>query len=446
MFKKTVGIFFLFSIILQKNENASCYCSASHTENYCSTDEHDPTQINSFPITIQPSDSGADLTYQDYHSDYTSNDVIEKMDQDTTLKIEYKENYSSEDTWEKFWSVNSERIIWASWIKKYSDYINPAYKNESNEIDESFIKKNSTNLNSKDIEKSDIVRERKFSYDSKVNPYRHGHKSEVSSDRSGKQFQTNDKNEDETWLSIHNRRRSCSEHDRIVSPRPIEGTDSLTNVTKITVSSYDMTSSHVTSESTPTDDYSVTSSTSDDQFNDHTRIANVEDNSEQVSEEMDNEQYWQFLWKKHFGEIYALHYANYVENQNIPNVQFDNEMPVDKKTEDVKCLDVDCENSEGNSQELPSVIEVKTRLENINLQAKPNKRKRNKKSNKLLHAVGTLLQNLLQEQKEDTSVSAESESSKLDGFVDNTEPQTDNETKEENAIIIDEDQNITPKK
>ncbi|XP_045517367.1 trimethylguanosine synthase [Pieris brassicae] len=418
-----------YKVKCEKDDNASCYCSASHTDNYCSTDEHDPTQIHSLPTTIQPSDSGADLTYQDYHSDFTSHEGIVKMDlQDNSSKTNYEEDYSSENTWDKFWAVNGERIIWASWINKYSDYINPAYKNENNEVYEGQIKKNTADL-SNNIEKPNVVRERKFSYDSKVNPYTHGHKCDGSSERSSKQPM--DKHEDDTWLSVNNRRRSCSEHERIVSPRTIEGTDSLTNVTKITVSSYDMTSSHVTSESTPTDDYSVTSSTSDDQFNDQTRIVNVEDNSEQVPEEMDTEQYWQFLWKKHFGEIYASHYANYLECQNVLC-----EVAVDKKTEEIKCLDVDCENSEGNSQELPSVIEVKTQLENINLEEKPNKKKRNKKSNKLLHTVGVLLQNLLQEQKDDTSASADSECSKIEGVKDSQNAKI--EGKLENAMIKDE--------
>ncbi|XP_038223315.1 trimethylguanosine synthase isoform X2 [Zerene cesonia] len=414
-----------YKVKYEKDENASCYCSASHTDNYCSTDEHDPAQIHSFHTnTIQPSDSGADLTYQDYNSVYTSTDRMEKMDEDSPIQTNNTtEDYLSEDTWEKFWAVNGERIIWASWIYKYSDYINPAYLNDG-ELpvdDNNMMKQNSVEPISTDVtdskqKLSDNVRERKFSYDSKVNPYKRGSKNDDLSDKSNKKSNTNTgkQENDDAWLSVSSRRRSCSEHDRIVSPRTVEGTDSLTNVTKITISSCDVTSSHVTSESSPTDDYSVTSSTSEDQFNDQTKITNAEENNEQTpAEEMDPEQYWQFLWKKHFGEIYALHYAKYIECHNANKIEekYENgELAIDKKTEDIKSLDIDCENSEGNSQELPSVIEVRTQMDQVKLEDSVTKpKKRTKKSNKIIHSVGALLHNLLQEQKDDTSGSLDSE-------------------------------------
>ncbi|CAK1550627.1 unnamed protein product [Leptosia nina] len=416
-----------YKVKCEKDENASCYCSASHTDNYCSTDEHDPTQIHSFPTTIQPSDSGADLTYQDYHSDYNPLDKIEKIGLGVN---QTDENYASEDTWEKFWAVNGERIIWASWIKKYSDYINPAYLND-NQTDENLVKNDPDEPFDPKFEN---VRERKFSYDSKVNPYKKGHNCDGSG-RSSKHNQVIDKFEcDETWLSVNARRRSCSEHDRIVSPRTVEGTDSLTNVTKITISSYDITSSHVTSESTPTDDYSVTSSTSDDQFNDQTRIVNEENSDQTPLEEMDTEQYWQFLWKKHFGEIYALHLAHYL---SCHNKYTEKQEPVDKKTEELKCLDADCENSEGNSQELPSVIEVRTQIEKVILEEEAKPKKRKKKSNRLLHSVGALLQNLLQDQKEDTSASADSEDSKMNDKQDEKIEKSNDESAKANVTDIE---------
>lgn len=34
------------------------------------------------------------------------------------------------DSWEKHWSKHGEQIIWASWIDKYSDYIDPAFLDE----------------------------------------------------------------------------------------------------------------------------------------------------------------------------------------------------------------------------------------------------------------------------------------------------------------------------
>ncbi|KAI5644113.1 RNA cap guanine-N2 methyltransferase domain-containing protein [Phthorimaea operculella] len=367
-----------YKVKCEKDEGASCYCSASHTENYCSTDEHDPAQNHGIiPNTLQPSDSGADLTYPDYHSDNTNLDKLEKMDQDLPAcdpgYLDSDEDYLAEDTWEKFWAINGERIIWASWIKRYSDYINPTYLDDKPADENNLPKQKSADqifnqVNVSINEADESIRERKFSYDSKVNPYKKNRIQETDT-------KTDKNNEpsavkDDTFTPI-GRRRSCSEHDRMLSPRTIGGTDSMTNVTKLTFSSYDMSSSHVTSESSPTEDYSVSSSTSDEQ-NDQTRIANVDENAEAPSGELDNDQYWQLLWKKHFGELYALHYANYIEKHDenskvLPSINI--EVVPESKTEE-KVGEIECENSDGNSQELPSVIEVQASVEEMNIEDK----------------------------------------------------------------------------
>lgn len=363
---------------------------------------------------LQPSDSGADLTYQDCHSDYTNHDKLECMDQD--FPITEIENYLSETTWDKFWAINGERLIWASWINKYSDYINPTYLNENNDLlmdDSKLPKQRSVDqiYSESDKAENDGIRERKFSYDSKVNPCKKGQDQPTEKhDKS--------ENKDEAWLSV-GRRRSCSEHDRIVSPRTLAGTDSMTNVTKLTMSSYDVSSSHVTSESSPTDDFSISSTTSDDQSNDQTRIANL-DNLDNV-EEMDTDQYWGFLWKKHFGEQYALHYANYIEmfnEQDIPAIKVDlitnksdskevvKHKEISKPLDLEKVLDIECENSEGNSQDLPTVIEVQSvvsKVEKIKIDdtsTKPRKWDRNQ-TERYLGSVGVLLQNLLKDEQDE---------------------------------------------
>ncbi|CAG9560977.1 unnamed protein product [Danaus chrysippus] len=389
-----------YKVKCEKDESASCYCSASHTENYCSTDELDPSHMHNYPShPLQPSDSGADLTYQDCHSDYITHEKVEKIDKDYSNDSDTNENYLSQDTWEKFWQFNGERIIWASWIKKYSDYINPSYLEENNDLimDENSLPKqqsvepicNHTESNGAENER----RERKFSYDSKVNPYKTKDSVEDKSDKNNQSANKDD---------ALRRRRSLSEHDRILSPWTLTGTDSMTNVTKLTLSSYNVTSSHVTSESTPTGEYSMSSSTSsDDQFNDQTRIQNIEENNEEISEEIDTDDYWQFLWKKHFGEQYALHYAKYIECYNELQAIQINTSDIENKIEETKIVDVECENSEGNSLEMPSVIEVQTQINQIKLDDKPKPKKRGKKaSNRVISSVGVLLQNLLRDQKE----------------------------------------------
>ncbi|XP_041986820.1 trimethylguanosine synthase isoform X2 [Aricia agestis] len=386
------------------DEVASCYCSASHTDNYCSTDEHEPGQIHA-SHALQPSDSGADLTYQDYHLDITQ-DKLEELDEDVT-KLDTYEDYLSEETWDKFWAIHGERLIWASWIKKYSDYINPDYLDENNDI---LLDENSVPQKLEKAEESqksnENRRERKYSYDSKINPVM-GSKDDIT----GKPSKNKSDTKDDSWVPI-GRRRSISEHERIVSPKTLAATDSMTNVTKATLSSYNVTSSHVTSDSTPTDGYSISSSTSDDQFNDQTRIANVEDQTDEVTEELDNDQYWQLLWKKHFGEQYAIHYAYYVECHNhhdqFNELSNNKDKVLDNKLEELK-LENDCENSDGNSQDAQTIVEIQEEKEqkkaksgksNENRTGKSKSRK--KHEHKVINSVGALLQ-LLKEQQEKES-------------------------------------------
>lgn len=306
------------------------------------------------------------------------------MDQDFTTPnlLESNEDYLSHDTWEKFWAINGERLIWASWIKKYSDYINPDFLDENNQIlmDEYNVPKKqysadhifNTIEQTKQLQPvENDMRERKFSYDSKVNPYKKRWSNQSSTERSDKSIEKC--NKDDVFIPI-GRRRSCSEHDRMLSPRTLAGTDSMTNVTKITLSSYDMSSGPVTSESSPTDDYSVTSSSSDDPSNDQTRIVNINENVGQApSEEQDTEEYWQFLWKKHFGEQYALHYANFVESHNklrYKNILTVEVMVVPENKVEEKVAEIDGENSEGNSQEMSSVIEVQSQVNIMKIEAR----------------------------------------------------------------------------
>ncbi|XP_049861120.1 trimethylguanosine synthase-like isoform X1 [Schistocerca gregaria] len=89
-----------------EEEAVSCYCSASHTDNNYSTDEHDSIRGDGGVVAkggLHLSDSGADLS-----------------ECDATNQTE----------WERYWSINGERLIWESWISKYGEYINPDYLNQ----------------------------------------------------------------------------------------------------------------------------------------------------------------------------------------------------------------------------------------------------------------------------------------------------------------------------
>ncbi|XP_063228523.1 uncharacterized protein LOC134534206 isoform X2 [Bacillus rossius redtenbacheri] len=88
------------SVDRTEEDAGSCYCSASHTENCCSTDEDAMLWRGAAPPHL--SDSGADLSE---HGPPTTADAH----------------------WEHFWAVNGEKLIWRSWIAKYGQYIDPEY-------------------------------------------------------------------------------------------------------------------------------------------------------------------------------------------------------------------------------------------------------------------------------------------------------------------------------
>nr|CAD7264181.1 unnamed protein product [Timema shepardi] len=89
----------LKTLVKHDEEALSCYCSASHTDNNYSTDEHDSILCSGSGLHL--SDSGADLSEHG--------------------------GTGREAEWEHFWASNGERLIWESWIGKYGQYINPEY-------------------------------------------------------------------------------------------------------------------------------------------------------------------------------------------------------------------------------------------------------------------------------------------------------------------------------
>lgn len=110
-----------------KGEPVSCYCSASHTDNI-STDEHDSLRDShgshqqAATKSLQLSDSGADLTED----------------------ISY-----TNSAWKKYWALNGERLIWKSWIAKYSAYINPEYLETIQAYSEDLSNKDNADINLK---------------------------------------------------------------------------------------------------------------------------------------------------------------------------------------------------------------------------------------------------------------------------------------------------------
>lgn len=313
---------------LEEDAN-SCYhsASASHTDNYCSTDEHElhhiPTQA-----TLHSSDSGADISEQNYLNTTggeqgssfirrKSRNLRETIVLEENIETHHERNNSlpdvfstgsteTERAWEAFWARTGESLIWSSWIEKYSDYIDPTYlkQREQDKADTTACDDEVAQVNQAQAIDPEIV----ISVCSPNPP--------PPSDGWNPLSPTSD----DPWTS-----HRINETENLLSPRcdsvtssiplTIGTTDSMTNVTRMTMDeNYDFCSSKVSSESS-----NVSSTPSSDDSNSYQNIP-LENRSESAAgllemddQAMDVDQYWQVLWQQHFQEQYALHYKKYME-------------------------------------------------------------------------------------------------------------------------------------
>lgn len=346
------------------------YFSASHTENYYSTDNESifHTKI------LHSSDSGADISEQNFIEKRLES--IEKRNYKTDAIKECESNDASPTTdtsskhcnlgrnnslpelfandeilsgWEKYWAKNGEALIWASWIERYSDYINPEYlppKETTADSDELAAVASTTTApsTSQDIQKSS-----KFSFEP--------HDVDMVSSRDNNNLKEtapatcsparNIKAElmGEGWtplspLSIDEssyrnpKPATQTENDTLLSPRCESVTssipftlDSMTNVTHMTISSYDFCSSRVSSESSISSVSSESSYSDTDDDGDEEEISKYdhptirEDKTALLNPTEENaldvDQYWQMLWQKHFQEQYANTYQEFVNAHKL---------------------------------------------------------------------------------------------------------------------------------
>ncbi|XP_012531914.1 trimethylguanosine synthase [Monomorium pharaonis] len=417
------------SIEKHDEEPVSCYCSASHTDNNYSTDEHDSVRDSAHwptahsltqKLGLHQSDSGADLS--EYHDQHEAKSIqnlvasygktfqtieteVENSSENVDMLIEYKnesgdkesmiQNLSENTTilntkehtdlvtqydynsyvnpystdycsnksamdiaWEKYWAKQGEQLIWASWIEKYADYINPDYfqnhmrttedeKLQDAEINEVAIERyfeQNTCFPSQAHKNCEILRSnfagifnKSYSSDSELKP------AAVSSSNTSFSFEptsrqeVNDKDADENRKKILNFEISPEDRDgwNPLSPFSIEEnynhqsnaederllmrcdsvsgsvtktnatSDSMTNVTKMTLTSSSCDSNSVHSSSLVT---SVTSS-----IESSMSTSSSSDQENEFSPE-DNDRYWQHLWKQNFETEYQRHYELFVEN------------------------------------------------------------------------------------------------------------------------------------
>lgn len=379
------------TLFFKDNDANSCYFSASashteHTDNYYSTDEHE----NIFQHTkLHSSDSGADLSERNILEKHLENINDEyhrrnsKMnDEDDEMKSTQNEETPSKEYhhernnslpelfgdgefvsgWEKYWAKNGERLIWQSWIERYIDYINPEYLASDNVSEatveaEPIDEENAFSFDPKDVEMASAKPESSIAANTKI----------IISSSSPAQLATDDLL-GEGWNPLSpastvevpkhhhaHRHHHHSEIDNLLSPRcesvnssiplTIGASDSMTNVTRMTISSYDFCSSHVTSESTPTstptESLSSVTSYSDSEESEMPMTARLSADCEKLLMEnkpdehipppsdCDPEEYWQMRWQNHAQEQFVKHYNEFMEAHRVLQQEMSNSFKSD---------------------------------------------------------------------------------------------------------------------
>lgn len=334
-----------------KDEDAiSCYysASASHTDNYCSTDEHEPATTTGgggglfHAITLHSSDSGADISEQHYDNNkplvkaqrMISNvinieDGNQSHERNNSLPNVFVNIYTSETekSWEEFWAKNGESLIWSSWIEKYSDYINPVYLQNIQQTPQSRPSVDLTHTTTDDettIATTGTVTGTTATPETAIEitaASPHPPPTEGWNPLSPTSA-------DDPWTS-----HRATEMDTLLSPRcdsvtssiplTIGTTDSMTNVTGITGmdDNYEFCSSKVSSESSQDSNLSSSITSEDsDSMNPADGQAYRCTSTDIILESendnaMDTDRYWQVLWQEHFQEQFAIHYKRYMDAQ-----------------------------------------------------------------------------------------------------------------------------------
>lgn len=328
----------------------SCYfsASASHTDNYCTTDEHER-------------DSGADIS--EYHcvastsremfmrSNRESCSTSTERDQSNSLS-EVQDEKEINGQWDKFWSKNCERLIWTSWIENYSDFISPEYQNVASENDIELDNSPADQL--KTEEKKENEENKELNLLSAENRGTEIIVSTCSDEMTGSKT-INETNDDANRSDLNIREMMdnlalprCDSASSSI-PMTINTTDSMTNVTQITLSSYGFCSSRVTSSENSQLSESTPSSLSPP-FNfdeeDTTKI-------EQMNEDDSSDQQWQLLWQQHYQEQYNKHYTDFVaERKHIKAC------PISRETKSIASEPLNTDDDEYEFTELKQLAEL----------------------------------------------------------------------------------------
>ena len=362
--------------------------------------------------------------------------------------------------WEKYWSENGEQLIWASWIEKYVDYINPYYMQESQ----------ITEAEKKIAESKERSIEKHFEQNTCFPNQAHKDcdigrsnfegifgKTEARAKDSTGNFPfdniigacVNDKDAEENRTKMVNcelspeagegwnplspfsaeesyNQQSNAEEERLIAMSRCDSTngsiaktnatsDSMTNVTKMTLSSSSFDSNSAQSFSLVS---SVTSS------NEGNATSNSSDQEIEINSE-DNDKYWQHLWKEHFQNQYQMQYEKFFSKYQNETIASINEQKIIEKETTENYLSVPYQTPKSNKS-------AGHRNENS------SKHETNKTKKMFVESVGVLMQNLTmktensQPMESDNNITETQQTQEPEKSTDFVAPFGGNE---ENAII-----------
>lgn len=303
--------------------NEQCSENQIDTMNRMTMANHVPDEEDSDANSCYYSatDSGADVS--EYHGlASTSREMFKRSHRDesgasssTDVDREHIEQFDEHEVneqWDKYWSENCEQLIWTSWIEKYSDFINPEYQsigepNETNQVAEGVeaeVQATTTTPQTPEAVIED-TNEKLFGTAS----------TEIIVSRcSPDQPSTSTSNEpnasDAPLLDTFDY-LTIPRCDSITSsiPLTIGTTDSMTNVTQITLSSYGFSGSGANSS----EDSQLSESTQSSLSLPYNGDEGDEQRPEISTDEDSSVQQWQVLWQQHYQEQYNTHYNEFIE-------------------------------------------------------------------------------------------------------------------------------------
>lgn len=297
--------------------NEQCTQNQMDTMNRIAVINHIPDDEDSDANScyFSATDSGADLS--EYHGmASTSRELFKRSHRDesgasssTDIDREHAEVFDEHEVneqWDKHWSANCERLIWTSWIEKYSDFINPEYQS----LAETYKEEQAAD----DVIETEPAKEAE---ESCAEPVENATTAIIVSRYSPDEPSTSANNQHTpTDPQLIDRMDSLAipRCDSITSsiPLTIGTTDSMTNVTQITLSSYGFCGSGAnTSESSQLSE-STQSSLSIPYNGDEIDEQRFDTTN---TDEDSSAQQWQLLWQQHYQDQYNTHYNDFIDSK-----------------------------------------------------------------------------------------------------------------------------------